>query len=359
MADASSIPTGINGLSDESVAAAKFQSLWDTGAADSQNPNEAAQLQAERAAERTAAPAQPATAEPAKPVQPAAEAVETPPAETPEYASLDDYLTKAQLDAASFYELPVTVKVGGKESQVKLAELLKSHQLESDYTQKTQQLAEQRRGFEQAQAQQRQAMQEHLQRAEGLANIAYQQLMGEFQGVDWNQLRATDPTNWAVKAQEFQLKNAAIQQQLGTIQQQRQQLIAQSLPQEREKMLQMVPEWQDPKNFESAREAISKYAPTRGITPAELGGLYDHRFMAILHDASRAAALQAELTQLKGQIAGKVQQVRAAPPAPVVGARINRDPKVVAYQNARERLRANPRDEDAQAAAFDAIASRF
>jgi hypothetical protein len=359
MADgAASNPTGVNsfnGISDEGKTAAAFESLWQRGAADSQNPKEAAQLRTERETEKTVeAPVRETEAK----VAPESKA-EEPAEEGPEYQSLEEYLTKANIDPESFYQLPWTAKVNGKDEPVKLADLRKSYQQEADYTRKTQTLSEERRTWEQQHTQARQAAADHLQRAETLGNLAYQQVLHEFQNVNWEHLKASDPTQWAVRNTELNQRAAAVQQYLGQIQSQRQQLIAQALPQERERMLAAEPAWRDEKKFAVAKEAINKYAPTRGVTEAELGNLSDHRFMLILHDASRAAALQAELTELKGKIAGKVQQVRAAPPAPVAGTRTTRDPKVVAYQSARERLRANPRDESAQAAAFDALASRL
>lgn len=336
-----------NGLSNDSVAAERAQSLWDAGAFNPDGKPDPTQGQKgpEKAPESAAAPATGATASEA----PASASEAAPEPEAPVYSSLDEYLEKSGLEAQSFYELPVSVKVDGQTSQVKLADLLKGHQQEADYTRKTQALAEQRRAWEAQETQAKQVAQQHLERAQALGNLAHQQLLAEFQSVDWNGLRAQRPDEWAAKNLEFNQRAQAIQQHLAQVDQQRQQLIAQQLPTEREKLFAAVPEWRDPNTQSAAKAAISKYAPTRGITDAELGSLYDHRFMLVLHDASRAAALQAEVDSLKAKIAGKVQQVRAAPVAPNPGARTVRDPKVVQLQSARESFKKASSDPDAQA----------
>ena len=71
--------------------------------------------------------------------------------------------------------------------------------------------------------------------------------------------------------------------------------------------------------------------------------------MLLLHDAARFAALQASSPQA-------VKRVRAAPQVATPGARITRDPKQVAIQQARERWKRNPKDTDAAAAVFEHLA---
>jgi hypothetical protein len=346
MPNAQPMVNSFNGLSDESVAARRAQSLWDAGAFNADGKPDPTQGQKAPEPKTAAAPA-PAAAPPA--VEGADPVAEAPEPEAQVYASLNEYLEKTGLEAASFYELPVSVKVDGQESQVKLADLLKGHQQEADYTRKTQALAEQRKAWEQQETQAKQAVTQHLERAQALGNLAHQQLLAEFQAVDWNGLRAQRPDEWAAKNLEFNQRAQAIQQHLAQVDGQRQQLLAQQLPQERERLLNAIPEWRDPTVATAGKTAIAKYASSRGLTDAELGSLYDHRFMLVLHDASRAAALQAELTELKAKVAGKVQQVRAAPVAPAPGTRTTRDPKVAQLQSARESFKKARSDPDAQA----------
>ena len=116
-------------------------------------------------------------------------------------------------------------------------------------------------------------------------------------------------------------------------------------------MFEARPEWRDDTQFQVARGEISTYAQKLGFTPAELSGIFDHRFMLVLHDAARFAALQAKSPEA-------VKRVRAAPQQANPGARISRDPKQVATQQAKERFsKSRGRDQDAAAAYFEHLAN--
>lgn len=335
----------------------RFESLWQGGAFDSQDPKEAAQLQAERGTPPQAATppkteTPPTQAEPQVTADPTAQQEEG-----PDYANVEDYLQKAQIAPESFYELPVTVKVDGKTSQVPLKDVLKAYQLEQHVQQKSIQVSEAQKAWEAQRAQTEQALTQHLQTAQGLATIARQQLLAEYQGIDWNRMRVEDPLQWSVKNQEFNQKANAIDQQLAQIQQFQQQQVQQAqqaqaaqLPKERERMLEVRPEWRDEKQFQAARSEISTYAQKLGFSPAELSSIFDHRYMLVLHDAARFAQLQAQAPQA-------VKRVRAAPQQANPGARISRDPKQVATQQAKERFQKNPRDQATQAAYFETLAN--
>lgn len=351
-------PMGVSsftGVSDTAQAASHFDSLWQAGAF---NPDgKPDPVQGQTAAAQTTQTPEPQTQTAPDPVQ-AAEPVAEPvaAAEEPEYVNLEDYLQKASIAQDSFYELPVTIKVDGKASQVKLADVLKSYQQESHFTQKSQALADQQRAFEAQQQQKSQALESQLGQAKALGDLAHQQLLAEFQGVDWNKMRAEDPARWAVANQDFQNRANAIQNHLTQVQAQQQQLaqqsqaqIAQALPKEREKMLDAVPEWRDQTKFQAARTELSSYARNRGFSDAEISNIFDHRIMLVLHDASRFAQLQA-----KGSSA--VQRVRAAPQMANPGARIQRDPQAAARTEAKSRFQKNPRDQDAAARYFGTLA---
>lgn len=349
-------PTAVNpfnGLSDDTKAAAHFESLWQSGAADSQDPKEAAQLRNERG--QFQQPSQP----PQQAVEPASDepsAQPEPVAADPEYANVEDYLAKANIEPDSFYSLPVTVKIDGKTSQVKLADVLKSYQLEGHVQQKSIALADKQREWEGTQAQQKQALEQNLSQAKELGNLAHQWLLAEYQKIDWNQLRATNPGEWVVLNTEFNQRAAAIQNHLAQVQQKQQELaqeqqnaLKERLPKEQEQMLAARPEWRDAKQFQEARDGISDYARKLGFTDAEIGGIFDHRFMLILHDAARFAQLQASSPQA-------AKRVRAAPQMATPGARTMRDPQQVVRTQAKEQFLKNRKDPAAQERYFSTLA---
>jgi hypothetical protein len=341
-----------NPLGGAQAAEDRFQNLYDKGAFE---PTTNERPPADPAPEQsTTSPRVAASPAPAQgQVQPE---VQAPADEGPEYADLTDYLTKSQIDSESFYKMPVAVTVAGETKKVPLADLLKGYQQEADYTRKTQALAEARRQDEQARAQAQAAIRAQYEQAQTLGNLAHQQLLGEYQQIDWNRLRIEDPSRWAVANQEFNNRAAAIQQHLAQVQQQRQALEQQQqaelhqriLPAEREKLLEARPEWRDDSQFQAARTQMIESARKLGFSDAELQQVYDHRYLIALDLASRYLNLQA-------QAPAAVKRVRTAPQVAQPGARQARDPQVVARQQAKESFMKNRRDPEAQARYFDTL----
>ncbi len=338
-------PSGGNPLGAAGATEDRFEGLWQAGAFNADGKPDPAQGQA------------PAANEPAPVAEaPVAEAAPAEP-ETPEYTDLSDYLTKSQIDPESFYKIPATVKIDGQTKQVPLADLFKSYQQEADYTRKTQALAEQRRAWEAQEAQNKQAYAQQLQGAQQLLTIAQQQVLHEYQGVDWNRLYAEDPARFAAENQRFQMRVGQVQQYMTQAQNEQQRLAAEqqqefaskTIPAERERLLEARPEWRDEKQFQAARTQMMDSARKLGFSDAELSQVYDHRYMLALDLASRYLALQAKAPEA-------VNRVRTAPIAAQPGARIQRDPKAVQQAQLKEALRKNPRDQDLQARLFGMLA---
>ncbi len=358
-----------NGSSIDSVQADRFQGLWDKGAFAQTGPT-GEELPGERPSRQEARQTpqqtqnnqqrtQPGVSDvPVSPEAPTTEPVVAPEVQTeegPEYTDLTDYLTKSQIEPESFMQMPVTVKVDGKTSQVALADLVRSYQTDAHVTHRSQAAAESQRQFEVERAQIQQGLQQHLQQVTSLITLAHQELLRDYQGIDWNRLRTEDPIQWSVKDREFQNRNAQIQQamqqtalQYQQQQQQQAQELAQRLPQEREKMIERIPQWRDAKQFDTDRAAMAQSAQQMGFSQAEISQIHDHRYMVALHYASQFLKLQAQAPQA-------LKKVRAAPQMASPGARITRDPQQVARTQAKTNFMKNRRDPDAQAAYFETL----
>jgi hypothetical protein len=293
------------------------------------------------------------------------EGEQTPPegeeAQGEQYASLEEYFQKANVDFEAIRALPVTVKIDGQTKAVPLADVLKSYQLEGHVNNKSMQLSEAQRAFE-AERQQAQAfVQSQFQAAQQLGQLAQQQLLGEYQAINWDQLRIADPAQWAVKQMDFQQRQAQIQNHLQQTQaaltqsqqqaqQQMQQQLAANLPKEQEKLIQYRPEWTDQIKFSADRTAAVSAGRKLGFSDAEISqwANWDSRFLIALDKIARFDALQAAAPEA-------AKRVRAAPPMARPGVRTNRNPAQATRQQARDRFVANPRDEDAGAAFFDTL----
>jgi hypothetical protein len=282
--------------------------------------------------------------------------------ESQTYSSLNDLLTAHKIDPESVMGLHVTAKIDGKETQVPLSDVLKSYQLEGHVNNKSIELSNQKTKFETEQAQWRQAQEQVYRQHQAMGNLALQMLNQEFQNVDWNSLRVNNPGEYAALYTQYQQRGTQIQQYLAAVdqaaqqeaqqQQQRQQeAMNQAIAGEREKLYNALPEWRNEATFKQDRDAMSQYARSLGFQDAELSQIFDHRYMRVLHDAARYQALQAAKPQA-------LKQVRQAPPMAKPGSRVDSNPSAAKRQQVMDRLSRNPRDQDAQAAAFDFFANQ-
>lgn len=274
----------------------------------------------------------------------------------PQYATLDELLAAHKIDPQSVRSLNLTTKIDGVEGKATLADLIESYQLKGHVNNKSVQLANERSAWENERVQHMQQLQAQFKQNQDLGNVAMQMLTHEYQRIDWTALRAQNPAEFAALQAEFQQRQGQIQNYIGVLNQQaqqqqfeQQQNMQKMLAQEQERLLEAVPEWRTPETFKQDKEVMTKYAQSLGFKDAELAQIYDHRYMRILHDAARYQALQASSPEA-------LRQIRQAPRMAAPGSRQDVNPSEVGRKQVLDRLNRNPRDEDAQAAAFDFFA---
>ena len=204
------------------------------------------------------------------------------------------------------------VKAAGEEREVTLDELIKSYQLGTDYTQKTQSLAEQRKALDAERQAVEQAKTLRDQYAERLTMIQ-QMLAEQSKSENLEALKESDPIGYAVKVAELQQRReqlAAVQaeQQRIAYQQQseHQQRLAQLVAEEQQKLSQAIPEFADPQKGEVVRGEIRTYAKQLGFTDQELAQVYDSRAVLTLWKA-------AQYDKLVSQKPGVQKKVAEAP----------------------------------------------
>jgi hypothetical protein len=235
------------------------------------------------------------------------------------------------------------VKAAGEEREVTIDELIKSYQLGTDYTQKTQALAEQRKAVEAEKAAVEQAKQlrdQYAQRLELIQRVLAEQNKPE----NIEALKETDPIGYAVKmAEQMQRKEqlAAVQaeqQRLAHMRQAEQQQALQAhLAQEAQKLSQFIPEFSQPEKADQVRADIRNYAKQIGFTDQELANVYDSRAVLALWKA-------AQYDKLVSQGPKKVTQ---APPVLKSGAAKTAQPETESYKAERNRLRKSGKARDA------------
>jgi hypothetical protein len=213
------------------------------------------------------------------------------------------------------------VKASGEEVEVELDELIKGYQQGTDYTKKSQALAEQRKAFEAERShleyvkQERQAYAQKLQALDSFLNQ-------QSQGVNLDVLRETDPIGYAVAVAEQSQREKQIavvrneQQRIAQQQQAEQQSSLQShLRQESEKLVSLIPELATPQG-DAVRKQIRDYAKSVGWSDQELSQLYDSRAVLTLYNGMKYSQLQKSKPEVTKKLQAAPKMMRSGTSAP-------------------------------------------
>lgn len=190
------------------------------------------------------------------------------------------------------------VKAAGEEREVTLDELIKSYQLGTDYTKKSQAVAEERKVVEAERHAVQEAKALRDQYAQQLG-IIEQMLNQPQQAEDLDYLKETDPIGYAVKIAEMSQKEkqlAQVRAQRDYLSQQqeydRQQQMKQMVSAESEKLVAVLPEFADPSKGEVIRKDIRTYGKQVGFSDDELANVFDSRAVLTLYKAMQYDKLQ-------------------------------------------------------------------
>lgn len=210
--------------------------------------------------------------------------------------------------------IKVKTKIDGTEGTAKLQDLLRSYQLQGHIDNKARAVAEAHKAAEARMQEVHQFAQQRLQQADALAQTAAQELLKEYQSVDWNTLRVTDPGQWAALQQDYKRRESQINQVFATVdqakaqeQQRSQQAIQQLTAQEAAKLVELVPAWKDPQVFHKESTAVRTWAIQSGM-PAEVveavsnGPMVSAHLVAALHKAMLFDQLQAKKPEIENRV---------------------------------------------------------
>jgi hypothetical protein len=206
-------------------------------------------------------------------------------------AESDDESEVEQEDDGEEQEQPTyLVKAAGEEREVTLNELIKSYQLGTDYTKKSQAVAEERKAVES----ERQAVQEAKQMRDTYAQRLemIEQMLQPQQEENLEYLKETDPIGYSVKVAEMVQRDkqlSAVQAERSRINQQqeqdRQAQMQHVVAEEMQKLSAYIPEFTDPAKGESIRNDIRAFAKQVGFSDNELAAVYDSRAVLTLYKA--------------------------------------------------------------------------
>lgn len=183
------------------------------------------------------------------------------------------------------------VKAAGEEREVTLDELIKSYQLGTDYTKKSQAVAEERKAVEAERQRIEEARYLRDQYAERL-QIIEQMLNQQPEGENLEALKENDPIGYAIAYTDQQRRKeqlAQVQAERQRIaeqqQQERQEQLGQVIQAEARKLAEALPEYADPQKGEVTRRELREFGLKLGFSEQELSGVYDSRQVLALYKA--------------------------------------------------------------------------
>ena len=189
------------------------------------------------------------------------------------------------------------VKVDNEELEVDLDELIKGYSRTSDYTKKTQSLAEQRKQVEAERTKIEEAAKLRDTYSQRLQVI--EQMLSAQPEEDLTALKDSDPVGYAIKVAEkmerekqlsaVRAEREAVQAKQAAEQQER---LKAHLSQETERLKAAIPDLADEVKGEVIRKEIRDYARSNGWTDQELSQVYDHRAVIALYRAMQFEKLQ-------------------------------------------------------------------
>ena len=251
------------------------------------------------------------------------------------------------------------VIIDGEEVEVSLDELQKGYSRQSDYTRKTQQLAQQRKEAEALQqdyAQRVQYLNQFAQQIQQQPDIPEPQWTSDPQA--WERLRHEDPVQFVLEkdaARDRQLARQQRAQQMQYLQSEQQQLqqqqFAQHLDTQRQQLNELIPAWSDKETAKVEKAELRKWASDAyGLTEQDLSQAYDARLVKILYDAWTA---NKTTSQAKQQL--KKSPESTVKTAPKMGRNFTpTDEGASRLKKSMQRLQKSGRNQDA-VAVFDAL----
>jgi hypothetical protein len=213
----------------------------------------------------------------------------------PEDTEEEDESEEVEVEERKTYR----VKASGEEKDVTLDELVSGYQKSTDYTQKSQQLAEERKKVEAHAQEVQNAMRTREAYAQKLAQVEQYLVNSQDPSENLEELKENDPIQYAIKVAEQTEANKKInairQEQQKVAQEQHHYQLQQQnqVVQNEAKMLsEKVKEFSDPKKAEQIKNDIRNFGKSVGFSDQELSQVYDHRHVMILQKAMEYDKLQ-------------------------------------------------------------------
>lgn len=216
----------------------------------------------------------------------------------------------AEADQAGAEKIPVDVdgKIVAL-TKAEIAEHYKNGLRQADYTRKTMEVADQRRQAEAATSQAAQERHAYAEKLNVLA-IQLHGALEEQSQIDWQRLLDTDPIEYMKQERIFNQRQAALQQanaeltQYQHIQQaEHQRYLGEFLTRQQQELVAKLPDWRDPAKRTTEAGKVKEFLGKQGFTAQEIGSLVDHRQVLLARDAMLYRDLMARAANATRKVA--------------------------------------------------------
>jgi len=193
----------------------------------------------------------------------------------------------------------INVKVDGNTSTIGVKDLIAGYQSNKSNTNKSKQLAEQRKEFDEIK---NTVANEYIKKIESVDRLTQHlkdNLLGGYKDIDWNRLRVENPGEYAAAVQDFNFRNSEIERIANVVGQEKQnigqQMTAEQIASQQEfiknqanLVIEKNPSWAKPEIFKKAMSELTDFAnESYGFTQEEFSTIQDARIFELLKDAMK------------------------------------------------------------------------
>lgn len=218
------------------------------------------------------------------------------------------------LDLDEDGSLKFKTKIDGKEAAPKLADLIKSYQVQGHADNKSREVAEREKALDAKAKEAEQQFTQRLQYAEGLAKVAAQQLLDEFQSIDWKSLEQQDAGTAALYRQKFQERQAQLRGVFENIQREKAQGDEKANARERARLSELIPEWKDSAVANKERQELLTWLDSAGFQPDDLD-MNKASTIALLRRAMLSDRVQKAKPEIENRVRTAPKLVKPGQPA--------------------------------------------
>lgn len=235
-------------------------------------------------------------------------------------SSLEELAEAMEVDQDDLKSIQISTKVDGKEGRATLSEVIKNYQLNKSLTEKSEKFAQERKAFEEKVEKREQEIQQKLEDAESVTKLLEDQLKEEIGSIDWNQLRADNPAQYAVVKQDYMEKIGEIESKKQKIVKDREAAQKESMEKYQEKMKEVVqynndqllkvdPKLADDKYRAKEMQELSTYLKEY-LTDEEINSVIDYRMITFMRKAKAFDEMQTKANPAKAKAKKKPKFVK-------------------------------------------------